>query len=911
MDEEQQRQFNENLKLLNDMIPNLVSAMQTQTKAITDSIATQNISTRAEKDSTKATVDDTIATKENIVGKKALTEAQKFEIESTKKLTQTKENLSKAGESAKTGLQQFGKSLLDTSTGFNKYSGALGSLGDAASSVFKNFGMLGTGLSIVTQGATKLSQAFLEQTDNALKFKDELSKLGAVGVGTARDLQSLATASGFTVAEFQKLMKPIASIGSGLVNLGTTAGEGAKNFLEITKVTDETRAKFQRLGLSQEELAQSQADYIRLQQISGRSLMLQGRSAEQLRRESLAYTENLTVLAQLTGKNVEQIKKEQEAALQREETLIQTSLMEMEINRLKSTNSDQDKERAALLEKELVARNDLLKSITSQVGDENLSNAMSKFLATGAITQESAFLKRIGVPLEEFAVRIKNGENVTGEFLNSLKQNADATLKQVGTAAMLDSEVRKQFGLTKEVLQFMAGRRGVNETLAAEEARRKTTEQATKGTDAAADSRAKLTEVEIKAKTSLDNLTASINPLLKDFPALHNALDIFKKSIEGLDNILKNVINGFSSLNMGAIAIGSAAFVAASALSKIAMGGTGGIAGGIAGGGVLGRAGRIAGQVAGRLALPLAAGGAAYGAYQGYTADESASFGQKLLNAGSSALNFTTMGLLGSSREEIINRGTKPQSQGIEGEFGAPNAGFYQFSDSKVILDDIFEFGSRSGSKSSFEGLEDTFQKAVERAALEYNIVTGKKIQINSAKRDSLDQQRLWDESVRAGRPGIGPTGMAIARPGTSLHERGHAIDIQQYMDPIAISAFNKQGLYQKVPNDPVHFQARNGALMDGPNSGYPVNIMAHGKEAIVPLPSNTVIEKLSKMTMTELNNSDSVNKTIFNETNNDLSNLLAVNMELKNIMDTKLSAMLDKLDTSVNIQDKLYKNTI
>ena len=109
--------------------------------------------------------------------------------------------------------------------------------------------------------------------------------------------------------------------------------------------------------------------------------------------------------------------------------------------------------------------------------------------------------------------------------------------------------------------------------------------------------------------------------------------------------------------------------------TKIAMGGTGGIAGGIAGGGVLGRAGRIAGQVAGRLALPLAAGGAAYGAYQGYTADESASFGQKLLNAGSSALNFTTMGLLGSSREEIINRGTKPQSQGIEGEFGAPCGG--------------------------------------------------------------------------------------------------------------------------------------------------------------------------------------------------------------------------------------------
>ena len=69
----------------------------------------------------------------------------------------------------------------------------------------------------------------------------------------------------------------------------------------------------------------------------------------------------------------------------------------------------------------------------------------------------------------------------------------------------------------------------------------------------------------------------------------------------------------------------------------------------------------------------------------------------------------------------------------------------------------------------------------------------------------------IWDESVKAGRPGIGPSGMAIAKPGRSRHERGVAVDIQNYNDPAAVQAMNSQGLFQDVPGDPVHFQLRGG----------------------------------------------------------------------------------------------------
>ena len=144
----------------------------------------------------------------------------------------------------------------------------------------------------------------------------------------------------------------------------------------------------------------------------------------------------------------------------------------------------------------------------------------------------------------------------------------------------------------------------------------------------------------------------------------------------------------------------------------------------------------------------------------------------------------------------------------------------------------LFTFGSKSGSKSNFEALSDSIKTRIINAAKEFNSMTGSKIAINSAKRDSEDQQRLWDESVKAGRTGIGPTGKPIGRPGTSKHERGLAVDIQNYEDPKAVAAMNKQGLFQTVPKDPVHFEAaKTGAMFSGPSDGYFVQL--HGKEFV------------------------------------------------------------------------------
>ena len=64
-----------------------------------------------------------------------------------------------------------------------------------------------------------------------------------------------------------------------------------------------------------------------------------------------------------------------------------------------------------------------------------------------------------------------------------------------------------------------------------------------------------------------------------------------------------------------------------------------------------------AARFAGPLGLAVTAGTALYGGVKGFNADEDASFGRKLLNAGSGGLNKLSFGLLGSTDEELREAG--------------------------------------------------------------------------------------------------------------------------------------------------------------------------------------------------------------------------------------------------------------
>lgn len=147
--------------------------------------------------------------------------------------------------------------------------------------------------------------------------------------------------------------------------------------------------------------------------------------------------------------------------------------------------------------------------------------------------------------------------------------------------------------------------------------------------------------------------------------------------------------------------------------------------------------------------------------------------------------------------------------------------------------EDLLLFGGESGSLSSFNQLDANLRDAVLSAGEDYLNITGKKLQINSAVRDRAKQQKLYDDWINSGKKGV-----PVAPPGSSLHESGQAVDINNHRDRYAVAFLNQEGLYQRVAGDPPHFQFGDGGVVT--KSTY-AEIGEKGPEAVIPLKGGAV----------------------------------------------------------------------
>ena len=174
---------------------------------------------------------------------------------------------------------------------------------------------------------------------------------------------------------------------------------------------------------------------------------------------------------------------------------------------------------------------------------------------------------------------------------------------------------------------------------------------------------------------------------------------------------------------------------------------------------------------------------------------------------------------------------------------------------SKQVKDikDYLQFGGESGSESSFKGLAPDLQQGILAAAKQYKESTGKPLTINSAARSPEKQKELYDKWIAGGKKG-----MPVAPPGSSLHEQGKAVDIQEGISSsVAIAALNSQGLFQTVPKDPVHFQPKaygDGGIVEPKPGGTPAILGEAGQaEAVIPLKGGQVPVHINSDSMSAL----------------------------------------------------------
>ena len=554
------------------------------------------------------------------------TERQKADAFAKSEMQRRQDNLNTAMSKGTQALDSFASALLNGTGEFAKYNTAISSAGDAALAWGKNFGPLGLATGALIKGVTKAAEMALKQADDTLKATDSISKMGAMNSFTAEGVRKMGTDAGLASDQLDKMIKPMSSMSGGLTRLGATSADGVKAFGEMIAVTKETRMEFQRLGLNDQERIQAQADYIGMMERSGGVLSGQLKTSAGLQKASLDYTKNLYELSSITGKSIEESKKDMEVARATYEWKLQENKW---ARQLKAAQESGNETEMARIEAEKEGANKLINDV-SKLGDPLKTAAVQLQFLTGAITPASSQFAVLGLDVEAQIKAAKENTYQSGEFNNAYKKAANTMLEAGDGALALSEDYRKATGLDEKALDYNNKREGVaDEVVAAAAARKKLEDNAVNqgiaAQDAAQIARNELTEIERKAKIGLDDLVASVNPLMQGFNATTAAATALTAAA------------GVAAVALGAMAAKSMAGKAIEAASGTGSAGAG------KGGGIRGMAGGLLkGGVAALGGMALTKGGE-YAKEQGY-----AKTGAGLDIAGTTASYAGTGAMIGS-----------------------------------------------------------------------------------------------------------------------------------------------------------------------------------------------------------------------------------------------------------------------
>jgi hypothetical protein len=728
-------------------------------------------------------------------------------------------SITKAGEAVGNlakAAAEAGKAMYDNKKGATAFNGSLDAASDAASKAGTALMMLGGpigfvvgGLLKLTSGVVKLAKVVNEQSDALYKGFQDLSKSGGAAsdgmTGLFGDIQKL----GLGFQDLEGYTRLIADSSKELALFGGSVIQGRKQFANMGQAMEPFRASLFNAGLTQEEINEASMGYLRLQSRIGQT---QNKTTQELADGARKYLIEQDALTKLTGMT----RKEQEDAREeiRSQERFAATLAEMRAK-------GQHKEAKELEDTYLVLRSQSKEAAQGfadvSTGMLTTEAAQKSYLATqGESMRVSQQIQAGQLNAAQGAQRVAKAHGATADAMAPLAKMgiygqtfgdyaADLRLK-----GMAEADIEKQLAKVREE-QIAQGVTGAKAADAAQQAQ---------------------TDLRLSQQKTMLSLQKFVN---EGVVPVTNAIAGFADAVERTVLMLNKLASffGFGGSDKEKTKeekettalrekrdrevmdlewkVLNARSAADKEIAKKEL--------------ETAKKRQLDAEVAEKYAKDRASGKTGAGP------------GGQQLRADGSMINV--------GDEDYVAPKPAATSGGVDGgqrpQGGPEGPSEYEGSRSKSgkSAGELLKFTERSGSASAFEGLEPRVRDAVLAAAEEYYSVTGNKLEINSAKRDSADQQRLWDETLRLGTPGRGPTGMPVARPGTSPHELGLAVDIQNYLDRDAVTALNNQGLRQKVPRDPVHFSFGDGGIASGPTTGYPAEL--HGTEAVIPLKNGAV----------------------------------------------------------------------
>lgn len=915
------------IRELNDSIRELSQVMQTSMGISGSSSASMKDLSRASASASTAT---TSAAKDYSKSSKDASVANLALASAAYKTGESFRTLWEATKESKDALLTFGKTMTDTREGLAKYGSALNQASGALSTGLAAFGPLGRVVGSLLKPLTEFAVRSLEFRDNLFAAKDELAKFGAVGRHTVDDIAAMGKASGYSSSELQKYAKMATSAGLGLVNLGGSVNQGVAEFAKLTAITKEERARLLSLGVSMDDFVQNTADFIKLQSLSGKAITETAKANNGLQRAAKEYTENLLILAAMSGEDVNTQKQKQQQLAMEHETQVANLEMSIKIKQLEKT----DAEEASRLKKQMDMENASADKIRNEFGMDT-ARAFQHYIKTGIVTPETMkLMNSLGMSIFDLKKGFEEGRDDTAKFIDGLKKGDEQLVLSQGFALKANREYAKLTGQEGERLQKAASSLGKSYEERLAEAKKQMDSDTVQKTKAEKE-RAALLEEEKKMREKADEAAKAIADKLT--PAILTTAEKINQTIDRLGEFIghvklaglalaalagSKVLGGAASLLGGTIGGGGGAGTATKVGSALAKGAN--ILKGASLGGAIAIGGDIAADVIGRDTI----------------AGKTIGAGANILGAASTgAMIGGLAGPAGAAAGAVIGGTGAALWEGYNYYFGQPKP--IPGPDQSDAETRRLERTGTSTPKGSISSLLDTIASKESRG--DYNVMvdfakTPKPLttmtiaevlamQTQMGVRNAAGKYQIQKDTLAEymGRAGLGPNDLfneanqdRLAM--VLLERRGlrayldKKITPDQFADNLskewaALPYRTGQSYYADRGGNRAHMtreelisalpKARLGGSFSGPNSGYPV--MLHGMETVVPTPNpNTSLLKVEGEAAT--------NKIASALSGMNSDALQSIMQELYTMMEEKLTDMVDKLSTSNDLQDKLLK---